>query len=304
MIHRYTYKDSVWVDAVNPTAEEIRSLTEEFSIHPKIADELTTPSIKSRVERMDESLYLILHFPAFRHTHLNEPKQEVDFIIGKKYLITARYETIDAIEKFAKEMEVKSILERGFGDHCDGFLFFSIIREMYQSIFDELGYIESWIGKIEDGIFNGKEKEMVFALSEVSRTLLNFKKATSFHNEALQSMELYGRSIFDEHFSYHVRRVLDEYSKVTEALSNNVSSLTELRETNNALLSSKQNEIMKILTIMAFVTFPLSLIASIFGMNTSFIPLVGVQNDFWIVMAIMAIATVGFFAYFKYKKWF
>jgi len=88
--------------------------------------------------------------------------------------------------------------------------------------------------------------------------------------------------------------------KNTEALS---WSLSELRETNNTLLSTKQNEVMKIFTILAFVTFPLSLFASIYGMNTKYIPLVGMKNDFWIVIGMMAFATILMFIYFKYKKW-
>ena len=60
---------------------------------------------------------------------------------------------------------------------------------------------------------------------------------------------------------------------------------------------------MKILTIMAFVTFPLSLIASIFGMNTSTLPVVGYEYDFWVIIGGMFMFTVIFFAFFKYKKW-
>ena len=60
---------------------------------------------------------------------------------------------------------------------------------------------------------------------------------------------------------------------------------------------------MKVLTIMAFITFPLSVIASIFGMNTKTLPIVGVPHDFWIIMGIMVFATIMFFALFKYKKW-
>ena len=60
---------------------------------------------------------------------------------------------------------------------------------------------------------------------------------------------------------------------------------------------------MKILTIMAFVTFPLSLIAAIFGMNTVYIPIIGTPGDFWIVMGIMGFATFLMFLYFKRKKW-
>ncbi len=54
---------------------------------------------------------------------------------------------------------------------------------------------------------------------------------------------------------------------------------------------------------MAFVTFPLSLFASIFGMNTVATPILGHRLDFWIIVGFMLSAAVVFFSYFKYKKW-
>jgi Mg2+ and Co2+ transporter CorA len=60
---------------------------------------------------------------------------------------------------------------------------------------------------------------------------------------------------------------------------------------------------MKTLTIMAFVTFPLTLISSVFGMNTSYLPLIGVQGDFWIVIGIMSLLAVSFFIFFRLKRW-
>ena len=60
---------------------------------------------------------------------------------------------------------------------------------------------------------------------------------------------------------------------------------------------------MKILTIMAFITFPLTLFASMFGMNTHTTPIVGYPGDFWIILGIMVIVSAGLFSYFKYKKW-
>jgi magnesium transporter len=81
-------------------------------------------------------------------------------------------------------------------------------------------------------------------------------------------------------------------------------SLHELRETNNSLLTTKQNETMKKLTLLAFITFPLSLIASIFEMNTVDMPIVGLQHGFWIIIGGMTVVGLAMFWYFKYKKWF
>ena len=79
--------------------------------------------------------------------------------------------------------------------------------------------------------------------------------------------------------------------------------LHELRETNNSLLTTKQGEIVKNLTIVSFITFPLALVAAIFGMNIPSTPIVHRPDGFWIVMLIMAAAALSMFAYFKRKRW-
>ena len=79
--------------------------------------------------------------------------------------------------------------------------------------------------------------------------------------------------------------------------------LNELRETNNSLLSTKQNEIMKVLTIVSFIAYPLTILAALFQMNTKYTPIVGMPNDFWIVTGTMFIVAIIFYLYFKSKKW-
>jgi len=304
MINRYNYKETVWVDIIDPTTDEIKEVQGEFNIAVGTIHELVSPSYKSRVDMHKDYIYLILHFPVFKHSHGDETKQEVDFIIGKNFLITARYVSIDAMDKFAKVAEVNSILDRGGQQDTTGTIFFGIVQEIYRGLFHELEHIENRLLQTEEGIFDHREKEMVFALSEISRSLLNFKKSTDFHKEVLESLDYFGKKMFDENFSNQVHKILGEYSKVYRGVRNNMEFVSELRETNNSLLSTKENEIMKTLTIMAFVTFPLTLIATLFGMNTVDTPILGEKNDFWYIIAIMASGATVFFAFFKHKKWF
>ena len=144
---------------------------------------------------------------------------------------------------------------------------------------------------------------MVEKISKINRNLLNFKQSIRLHQDVLSSLEMVGSRFFGEKFSYYLSAISGEYFKIASHLEGNRETVLELRNTNDSLLSTKQNEVMKILTIMAFVTFPLSLIAAIFGMNTVYIPIIGTPGDFWIVMGIMGFATFLMFLYFKRKKW-
>lgn len=303
MLTKYTHKNVTWIDLESPTKEEVHKVMNEYSIHPTVAEELLMPTIKPRVDLHDNFIYLILHFPAFKHTHHYQQNQEVDFIIGKDFIITTRYDTIDPLHEFSKIFETNSILDKSdIGTHA-GFVFFFMIKKLYKSLENELEYIDDALETIEDDIFKGREKQVVVSLSIVSRDLLNFKQAMRSHKEVLDSFGEVGIRFFGKEFSHHIKSIINEYYKINSIIGMHNDSLYELRQTNDSLLSTKQNEVMKTLTIMALVTFPLSLVASIFGMNTGYLPIVGHTNDFWIVMGIMLMLTSSMFIFFKYKKW-
>ena len=79
--------------------------------------------------------------------------------------------------------------------------------------------------------------------------------------------------------------------------------LHELRETNNSLLTTKQNETMKRFTILAFTIFPLTLVAALFSMDTKYEPIVGSPYDWYTIVGIMVVAVIIMYWYFKRKEW-
>ncbi len=303
MINRYHHKELTWVDVESPTKEEIASLAQEFHILPAEEGELLYPSVRPKIDTHADSLYLILHFPAFRHSHEKDALQEVDFIIGKGFLITVHYDTIDALHKFAKEFEVTSLLDKhNIGDHA-GFLFFYIVKKLYHSLEHELESLEMRLRAAEGMIFKGKEDEMVVVLSRINRDLLDFKQAIRPHSEILKTFETSASKFFGEEFSFYVRSILGEYAKVTNILESHKEMLVDLRETNDSLLTTKTSIIMKRLTFVSFATFPPMLIAGIFGMNAQHMPIIGGVFDFWQVLGIMFGTATIIVSFFFYKKW-
>ena len=303
MINKQEHNGLLWIDLENPTREEIREIMETYNLDSLVGEELLSPTLKPRVDLYPEYIYMILHFPAFRHSHGSKNEQEVDFIIGKKFLITTRYDTVDPLHKFSKVFEVNSILDRSdIGKHA-GFIFFYMIRKLYKSIGHELDFVSDALSAVENRVFAGNEKEMVFEISKFSRELLHFKRSLSSHREILESFSVAAKSLFGEDFSYHTKDIIGSYFRVSEMIAGNIEFLRELRETNNSLLSTKQNETMRVLAIVSFVTFPLTLVAATFSMDSIHTPIIGNPYDFWIIIGIMLTVAFSFFLFFKSRKW-
>ena len=302
MISRNKYRDLLWIDAERPTHEEIRGLMEEFDIHPIVADELLTPSLRPKVDHYENFIYLILHFPAIRHSHSNV-SQEVDFIIGKKFIITVRYELLDPLHKFSKVFEVNSILDKSdIGEHA-GFLFFYMIRKIYSSLQHELSIIGERLKDVEDRIFSGQERAMVQSLSNTHRDLLAFHRAMRLHKPVLSSLGVACEEFYGKDFRHYTDNIVGEYYKVDELLEDQKEVLNDLRSTNDSLLSTKTNEIMKALTATTFLMLPSTLIAQIFSMQTQNIPIINQPYSFYIIIGLMLGVAFCTFIFFRSKKW-
>lgn len=302
MIERYEHKKLTWLDVSNPTHEEIREIIAEASIPSEFANDLTVMVPHSETFYKKGSLKITLDFPIVKRTDINHP-HEIKFLVTKTHLITIRFEDIEAIHHFSKEFEVMCVLNNE-KNATPAKLFITMLNYVYDAMYLKLDFLESKMKDIEEEIFNEHEREMVFEISSVGRKIISFKQALASHENALIRLRVGLGFAFGKSFEAHVDKLEHHYRSLTRhsfALSH---TLNDLRDTNMALLSTKQNETMKIFTILAFITFPLTLFTSLFGMNTATTPIVGEEGDFWIIVGIMAVVSVGFFALFKYKRWF
>ena len=294
------YNNVTWIDMQSPTQDEVFRLIDKYAIPPLVIEELMSETMRSKVDLYNNLIYVILHFPIDHLKNSEKTEQEIDFIIGKDFLITIHYEHINSLHKAFKKFE-KNILfdKQTVGGHA-GYLFYHVLKELYKDALNELENINIDLRKIEHGIFEGKEKETVKIISDVNRKLLDFKQAIRFHSETLKSFESAGKKFFEPDFSYYLEGIIGEYNKIKNVLDNHKDLLNDLRDTNDSLLTSKTNEVMKNLTILNFLILPGSLIAGIFAMNSKFTLSV---PQYFSVIGIMVLSSIVIFILFKTKKW-
>ncbi len=301
MIERYTHNKITWIDVIGPTNEEIHELIEECGIPREFADDLTTMTPKSEVFTHKGFLKITLDFPIVKRTDINHP-HEVKFLVTKSHFITIRFEDIEAIHRFGKEYEVLCMLN-GKEKQTPLTLFIILLARFYEAMYVKLDYLESKLKDIEEEIFKEHEEAMVYELSSVSRRLIAFKQTIDAHNEALEKLAPSISLAFSKKQDVAIEGIIHQYKVVKRRLRALTSTFNDLRQTNDSLLETKQNSIMKVLTIISFITFPLMLFSSMFGMNTENTPIIGNPIDFWIIVMVMIAVSTVLLIYFKYKRW-
>ncbi|MBI4692214.1 MAG: hypothetical protein HY773_02105 [Candidatus Terrybacteria bacterium] len=303
MISTFKQNKITWIDLECPTAEEVKSLMQKYSIHPLVAEELLKPTIRPKVDVYKNFIYLIMHFPVFEQESKTSISYEIDFIIGKNFLITAHYKPITPLYELTKVFEVGSILGKDNMIKNPGLLVFFIIRQLYNFALRQLDHIQLKINNIEDNIFKGREAEMVEVISCVRRDTLDFQRSIYGHESILNSLELSGKEFFGQDFVHYINNISGELARVKNILNNCKETMESLQSTNDSLLTDKTNDIMRFLATLSFLTFPMMLLTALFSMGTVSTPILGIKGDFWIIVGIIILSITTMLIWFKQKKW-
>lgn len=303
MLSRYTTRQGLtWVDLESPTRGEVASLTEEYNLHPVMAEELLTRNERVKVDLYENAIYLALHFPLRNRTTGQVQETEIDFILLKNALITTHYELIDPLHDFAKGFEKEMYLTNPQNNEHAGLLFFAQVRELYKHTAFILEVVEKEIREIEREIFNGQEAKMVVRLSRVNRSLIDIKSALRLHKETLRSLAGACNHLYGNSFEYQLSVIDGEFTHLAQVMNETKEMLSDLRRTNDSLLSTKTNTAMRQLAAVNVIMLPLGLITWTFAMDSKLLNLddpmrLGAVFGGMVVICILTIV------YFRSKKW-
>lgn len=307
MTKTHTYRGIVWLDLESPTDDEVAGLVKRYALHPLVGEELKRASSVAKAEFFSDYALIVLTLPVRSRTANGGYEiidREIDFVIGKNFLITSRTDTIEQLEYFGKIFEANSILNKDERIEHAGYLFYYMVKRIYAGMVEDLENIKDALTHAESRIFSGEERRMVEVLSNLSRELIDTRQTARVHRDVWDSMVEHAHdSFFGADFESYIRDIKDEFNVIHEHITNAHELLSDLRETNDSLLSTKQNEIMRVLTLVASIFYPLTFITAVFTIPALNVPLVDKPYGWSILMIAMTALTGFMWWYFKKAKW-
>jgi len=293
-----------WIDINSPTESDIRYLKKKFNIHPLVLDELINPTPRPRVEPHKDYLFMVLYYPMYNVETRKTSSRELNIIVTKKAVITSHYKPIPPLKTLFDNCRFHKQSQKIYISEGSGQLVYYILSAFWKNCFKKLEKIDERIDNIQKYIFSGKEKEMVLEISLVKTDIINFWRIIEPQKEVLESLSKEGLTFFGQALLPHFSDVLGTYERVSNNLETDKETILALEDTNQSLLSTRINEVMKVLTTFSVVMLPLTLIASIWGMNfPQSLPLSNSPAGFWLVFILMSIILFVMIIYFRRKKW-
>ncbi|MDP3093795.1 MAG: magnesium transporter CorA family protein [bacterium] len=291
-----------WIDILKPDREALDFLRDNFNFHPLILKEAQQPTLHPMVERYEDYLYLILHFPDFNHS-ANRWIQtvEIDFLITRDALITIRYQDFVDFEEIFDLARKDKI---NFFGQSTGHLFYHLVRGIFAKMHPEIDYFKTEIDELDSQIFQQFEEKYLERIAWLKRQILNFIRAIKSQKGVWETLPLTAFGFWGRELKPYFSDLVADYSRLLNVVETNKEVVDSLYLTLSSILDNKQNHVMRLLTIFTAIILPLSLFASVYGMNLINLPLAGHHLAFWFFLFGMITVTVLMLIYFRRRKWF
>jgi magnesium transporter len=290
-----------WIHIERPRAIDRAWLEEHFDFHPLDYEDVFSRNQRAKIDEYDGYLFIVLHFPRFdKHVgRLNAA--ELDLFVGRDFVITLPNEPLQPVDYLFERCHSNPEFRDQVFSKGAGYLLYKIVDDCVDASFPMLRKMGNKLERLEEDIFEGRSEEIVRDLSNAKQEIINFRKIVRPQRTSLRDLEKTKQKYFSETLDVYFDDIVDASERVWDMLENYKEVVQGLEETNESVISHRVNDTVRILTAISVVVLPLTLIASIWGMNVR-VPGEGQTEGFFVIIGVMLVLLVGMLAFFRWRR--
>jgi magnesium transporter len=293
-----------WVNIERPTPVECAWLEEQFEFHALDLEDVLSRNQRPKIDEYPTYLFIVLHFPVFDPQVGRLNAGELDMFVGPDYLVTIPNTPLQPVEYLFERCRQKEDLREQLFSRGSGYLLYRIIDDGFDYCFPMLRKIGNKLDAVEDEIFSGRSEEVVRDISNVKQEIINFRKVIRPQRTVLRDLEKVKQRFLatDMDLEIYFDDIVDAHERIWDMLENYKEVVEALADTNESVISHRVNDILRVLTSISVIVLPLTLIASVWGMNVG-VPGEGDNTDFYVIVGAMVVMLLGMVAYFRRRGW-
>jgi magnesium transporter len=291
-----------WINIERPGPVDQAWLEEHFEFHPLDYEDVRSRNQRPKIDAYDDYLFIVLHFPVFDKQVGRLNTGELDVFVGPDFLITMPNVPLQPVEYLFERCRSNEQMREELFSKGSGYLLYKVVDSSFDYCFPMLRKIGNKLDRIEGEIFEGRAEEVVRDISNVKQEIINFRKIIRPQRPVLRDLERTKQRYMADDMEIYFDDIIDASERIWDMLENYKEVVEALESTNESVISHRLNDSLRVLTAFSVVLLPLTLIASIWGMNVD-LPGKGSIHAFWIIVGVMVIVLVGSLSYFRHRRW-
>ncbi len=292
-----THGEFVWLGLRDPTEDELNRAQAAFDLNPLAVEDARHAHQRPKMEDYDGSVFIVLR-PA-RYVDEDESVEfgEIHLFLARHYVIAVRRGEASDLKGARQRVEQSDLLEHGVGA-----VMWAVLDKVVDDYLPVVEGIENDIQEVEQDIF-ARGTDSTQRIYFLKREVIEFHRAVSPLLPNLEALERGAYPQIGDELPRYFRDVADHARRIDEQVTSQRELLTSILEANLALLSVKQNEVVRSISAWAAIIAVPTFLASIWGMNFEYMPELDERWGYPLALAIMVVAAAALYRLFRRIQW-
>lgn len=287
----------IWLGLRDPTEDELSRAQEAFDLNPLAVEDARHAHQRPKMEDYDGSVFIVLRPARYDDETESVEFGEIHLFLSRSYAIAVRRGEASELKPARRRLEESDLLEHGVGA-----VTWAVLDKVVDDYLPVVEGIENDIQEVEQDIF-ARGADSTQRIYFLKREVIEFHRAVAPLLPNLEALERGAYPQIDDDLRRYFRDVADHARRIDEQVNSQRELLTSILEANLALLSVKQNEVVRTISAWAAIIAVPTFIASIWGMNFEYMPELDERWGYPLALAIMVVAAVALHRLFRRIQW-
>ncbi len=276
----------LWVDISETTEEEAVFLEQSLGFHHlAVEDCLSTNTHASKIDDFNSYLFIIVHGINYLTESELVETAELDIFLGPHFVISNHnypFYSINAIQRMVEEDGRP--MQRGAD-----FFAYAIIDTMIDNMMPTIDKMSDFAEELEEEVIRNPQQLILEAIMKLKRSTLRIHRYVTPQRDVLNRLSRGEFQIIKSEAQIFYRDIYDHLVRIQD-LNQSIRDRTDYTlSTYLSSVANRQNETMRVLSIVATIFMPLTLLAGIYGMNFENMPELKWEWGYFAVLGIMAV---------------
>ena len=281
--------------------ELMENLAKVFKIDHNILSDVMNPSSRPKMQEFENGIFVTIKMLQYDDKEDNLTVENLSIIIADNTLISFQEKSGLVFEPIRQRILKHKNKIRTSGSDYLAFALLDVVVDNYIYV---IGILGEKIENLEEDMTNEPRKELLDDINIFKRELNFLRKNTKPAKEMILNLvKMESEFIHDENH-IHFRELQDNINEASELTDSYREILYDQLNIYHSSMSTKLNEIMRVLTIISVIFIPITFIVGVYGTNFENVPELHWHHGYFIMWAVMVLTTLGMLWFFKRKKWF
>jgi len=302
-IESVVWGDLTWINIEQPTELEIQYLSDKYPFHPLDLDDCLSRIQRPKIDEYPSYLFLVFHFPVFNPEARVTTSSQVSVFIGDNYLITLHRGDLKPLVKLFVDCQLNEETRQEHFSYGSGYLLYRVIDRLVDYCLPILSKVGDNIEKVEEEIFSAGMPRSIREISILRRDVIAFRRIIWPMRSVISRLGPKVHRFTDSDLTVYFGDMVDHTDRIWDGLDEYKEIIEGLNDTHDSVATNRTNEVIRMLTIIATILLPITVVASIFGMNIPLGPFGNSPLSPLYVLLICLVIIGGMLYFFKRHHW-